>query len=308
MKDVKHKQFSVYKHTNLINGKVYIGITSKQPEQRWRNGLGYMGQGYFWKAIKKYSWDNFKHEVLLTELTQEEACDKEIELISFYKSNNSNFGYNLSSGGEQTHLGCKHNEETKIKMSNNHADFKGSKSTSSVKIICLDTLKIFDSIGEASRFLNTSVSGIHNVLKEKSKSCIGLHFVYLKDYDPNKEYDLSVGPNEETKIKISNSKKGKPSWNKGIPFSEESKLKMRNSKLGKVTSEETKKKLSIALMNNSNSKKIICVETREVFKSIADAGRILNLSFGNISSVCRGERKTTGGLHFKYYNNGDKNE
>lgn len=140
MKDVKNKRFSVYKHTNTINGKVYIGITSKKPEERWRNGLGYMSQGYIWNAIKKYGWDSFKSEIILSKLTEEEAYSKEIELISFYKSNDSNFGYNLSSGGENVHLGCKHSEETKIKMSNNHADFKGSKSTSSIKIICLDTL------------------------------------------------------------------------------------------------------------------------------------------------------------------------
>lgn len=289
MKDVKQKQFYVYKHTNNINGKVYIGITSKTPEQRWRNGLGYKGQPYFWKAIKKYGWDNFTHDVLLTKLTQEEACSKEIELISFYKSNNSNFGYNLSSGGEKIHLGCKHSEETKVKMSNNHADFKGSKSTSSVKIICLETLEIFDSIGDASRILSTGKSGIHNVLKGKAKSCVGLHFEYLKDYDQNKEYDLSVGPNEETRLKISNSKKGKPSWNKGVTFSEEVKLRMRDAKL-------------------QISKRVICVETGKIFKSVNHAGKELYLNVGNISLVCSGKRKTCSGLHFKYYNNGDKNE
>lgn len=288
MKDVKNKQFSVYKHTNTINGKVYIGITSKKPEERWRNGLGYMSQGYIWNAIKKYGWDSFKSEIILSKLTEEEAYSKEIELISFYKSNDSNFGYNLSSGGENVHLGCKHSEETKIKMSNNHADFKGSKSTSSIKIICLDTLEIFDSIGDASRILNISISGIHNVLKRKSKSYIGLHFEYLKDYNPNKIYDLSIGPNEETRIKISNSKKGKPSWNKGKNFSEETKLKMRKVKLG-------------------ISKSVICIETGEIFKSVNHAGKELCLNVGNISLVCSGKRKTCSGLHFKYYN-GDKNE
>ena len=111
MKNVDKKLFSVYKHTNLINGKVYIGITSKIPKRRWQNGTGYRTQQLFWRAIKKYGWDNFHSEVLFSNLSKEDACNKEIELISLYKSNNNNFGYNVSNGGESTRLGSKHSNE-----------------------------------------------------------------------------------------------------------------------------------------------------------------------------------------------------
>lgn len=95
----------VYKHTNKSNGKVYIGISSKSAEERWRNGEGYYSQEYFYNAIKKYGWDGFEHEVLLQNLSEEEARAKEIELIAFYKSNyrrwsNPTYGYNATDGGE----------------------------------------------------------------------------------------------------------------------------------------------------------------------------------------------------------------
>lgn len=54
----------VYMHTNNINGKRYIGI-SQNPKRRWKNGNGYKTQ-LFGKAINKYGWDNFTHEILFT--------------------------------------------------------------------------------------------------------------------------------------------------------------------------------------------------------------------------------------------------
>ena len=97
--------WSVYKHTNKTNGKVYIGITRTTIEKRWRNGEGYALQTYFYNAIRKYGWDGFEHEVLFEGLTEEEARTKEIELIAFYKSNYRRYnapilGYNATDGGE----------------------------------------------------------------------------------------------------------------------------------------------------------------------------------------------------------------
>lgn len=92
--------YCVYKHT-FPNNKVYIGITSLNPLRRWKqNGMGYKGQRFVFNAILKYGWDNIKHEILYSNLTKEEACQKEIELIAEYKSNNRKYGYNISIGGE----------------------------------------------------------------------------------------------------------------------------------------------------------------------------------------------------------------
>ena len=105
--------YYVYKHTSPSN-KIYIGITCQEPKSRWgSNGIGYKYHLYFYNAIKKYGWDNFKHEILFDELTKEEAEQKEIELISYYKSNQREYGYNRSIGGESGSKGYKYTEEQK---------------------------------------------------------------------------------------------------------------------------------------------------------------------------------------------------
>lgn len=106
-------KYIVYKHTNKINGKGYIGITRTSVELRWRSdGSGYRKCIKFYNAIKKYGWDNFKHEILYTGLSKEEACTLEIELISKYKKENNS--YNISGGGEGSGIMA---AETKLKLS-----------------------------------------------------------------------------------------------------------------------------------------------------------------------------------------------
>lgn len=90
--------YIVYKHTSP-SGKVYIGITSQTIQRRWRNGEGYKQCKYFYRAIEKYGWKYITHEIIENGLTRCEASEKEKYYISFYKSNNFKFGYNLDSGG-----------------------------------------------------------------------------------------------------------------------------------------------------------------------------------------------------------------
>ena len=111
--------FTVYLHRNKVNGKVYVGITSKAPERRWRNGFGYSDQSLFWKAIVKYGWDNFEHEILFENLTQDDAELLERLLISKYRSNEREFGYNLADGG-RVNKGYKLSDETRQRLSRSH--------------------------------------------------------------------------------------------------------------------------------------------------------------------------------------------
>jgi group I intron endonuclease len=105
------KKGIIYKTTNLINGKIYIGQDS-------RNDIKYLGSGTILKlAIESYGKENFIKETI-------EECDinllneREIYWISYFNSINISIGYNCTLGGE----GFKgnHSDSTKQKMRNSH--------------------------------------------------------------------------------------------------------------------------------------------------------------------------------------------
>lgn len=191
------KIYCVYKHTNTINGKVYIGKTcANPPEKRWRNdGSGYIQSPLFWNAIQKYGWDNFDHEIIVSNLTKEEANQMEKDCISKFQSNNREFGYNLTEGGEGTRLcgelhpryGMHLNEDTRNKISIAHKKLEKWK-------------------GE-----NNPNYGKHDFAQEGNP-------FYGKKHT------------EETKRKISEMRKGQPSPNKGKPMSSEQKAKLSKAK------------------------------------------------------------------------------
>lgn len=107
--------YTVYMHTSPC-GKVYIGITCRDVQRRWQNGRGYTysHNHHFEKAIEKYGWQNFTHEIIKTGLSKAEAEKMEIELIQQYDSTNPERGYNIRSGGA---AGSRLSEETKKRLS-----------------------------------------------------------------------------------------------------------------------------------------------------------------------------------------------
>lgn len=152
--------YSVYIHTNKMNGKKYVGITKQRPERRWQKGKGYDGT-YFGNAIAKYSWDGFTHEVIMSGLTKDEACDLEITLIKSLKTNNREYGYNVSEGGQTA-------ENLKSKYGLDHPNHKR------VKMIDAETgevIKTFDSQTSASQILGISRKAI-------TKACRGQIHTY----------------------------------------------------------------------------------------------------------------------------------
>ena len=150
--------YYVYMHEHRENGKKYIGITCQDPYKRWGNGKNYKKTSYFRNAVDKYGWDMFKHEILYTNLSKEEACIKEQELIKKYKTNDNKYGYNNSVGGEIGSKGCHWKKKNK--------KLKATKKTDKGKprvIVCVETKIEYPSLREASR-----LTGI-------SKTCISLN-------------------------------------------------------------------------------------------------------------------------------------
>ena len=107
------RRYTVYRHTSP-NGKSYIGITGRRVEERWAQGNGYRNNTYFSKAIKKYGWENFEHEILLEGLTKEEAELAERLFIGYWDLTNRDKGYNIEHGGNAV---GKVSNETKKKIS-----------------------------------------------------------------------------------------------------------------------------------------------------------------------------------------------
>lgn len=107
----------IYKATNTINGKCYIGKTIQALNVRISRHLWDAKNGgfYFHNAIKKYGIKNFKFEVI-KKLKNENCLNaSEIFFIQFYNSIYPN-GYNLTIGGQGV-SGYKHSEEYKKELS-----------------------------------------------------------------------------------------------------------------------------------------------------------------------------------------------
>lgn len=88
----------IYKITNIVNNKVYIGQTTKTVEARWKQHKhSSVSKKYaLYYAMRKYGIDNFKIETL-EQCDNKDLDEKEIEWIAFYNSYRE--GYNMTLGG-----------------------------------------------------------------------------------------------------------------------------------------------------------------------------------------------------------------
>lgn len=107
----------IYKATNIINNKVYIGQTVNTLEYRANQHLRETKSNkrkntYFHNAIQKYGFENFVFEKIDEASTIEELNQKESYWISKYNSTDKTFGYNLDSGGSN----CFKSDSTKRKI------------------------------------------------------------------------------------------------------------------------------------------------------------------------------------------------
>lgn len=226
-------EFTVYEHVNKINGKRYIGITSKAVQRRWRpDGSGYKNNPYFWHAIQKYGWDSFEHRILHQGLSEDEACRIEKALIAQYHSNDLVNGYNIADGGKYNVMP----QATRERLSR----------------------------------------------ERKGKNC-GAD-------NPNYGNHKLAGENNP---------------NYGKRHSEEVKRKMSENRKGKglhCFSEEHKRRIKEHHKGGADPKRVICLETGMIFKSINDAARYIGGSKKAISNCCRKipHYNTAKGYHWEF--------
>lgn len=183
----------IYKHTLVADcphkGWSYIGITKQTAEQRWKDGFGYTKQ-LFGKAIKKYGWDNFTHEILEDNIeTLELANKREKYWIAFfhtYINDDNAAGYNTTRGGDGTY-GYQHTEQAKEKMhlaklgQKHTAEYnaKLSKLTGQGAVICIETGKVYYSLGDA--FRQTNIRHIHECCHGARATAGGYHWAFAND-------------------------------------------------------------------------------------------------------------------------------
>lgn len=104
----------IYKITNLINGKIYIGKDTVSDKNYYGSGL------LIKRAINKHGIENFKKEILEECNNNDELCIREKYWIEKYNSTNSQIGYNISKGGDggDTISNNPNKEAIRLKISN----------------------------------------------------------------------------------------------------------------------------------------------------------------------------------------------
>lgn len=302
------RNYIVYCHV-FSNDKKYFGITCQGWKKRWgKGGIGYKGQ-LVYDAIEKYGWYNTKHYILFKNLTEEEAEQKEIELIARYNTTDRRYGYNVSAGGDTPLL-------------------TGANNPNSVKIVCINTEEVFDTINEAAIKYNLCSKCISDCCKGK-QSIAGNHpetgeRMIWQYYDewlaaPKKHIiDYTKTESEkrvvciETGIIYNNMVEAAKSINvKRSCISSVCRGKQRTSggyhwayydDYIKDPDKYNKLKHNNCNKPNNKPKRVLCVETNVIYNSITEAANSVGVYRTNVGGACRGEQKTAGGYHWKYIN------
>jgi group I intron endonuclease len=281
----------IYKTTNKLNGKIYIG-------QDRNNNPTYYGSGKkIQRAIKKYGKENFVKEILEECIDENHLNEREIYWIEYFNSRNRNIGYNISEGGKEG--------DRKI----GHDIFKSGIYNYWVKKYGEDIAnqKRNDQINK----LKLHIKNNGSVLTKK-----GRYVIWVEKYGEEVAADKLLN----WKLKISEYQQYK--LENGWKHSDETKQKISDSSIGKKLSEETKQKMrkpkpkgfsekisqiKKGVKLNKPSHKRKPVDQYDLFdnyiktwSSISEV--IKNLGILNVSNVCKGKALTAGGYKWKYKN------
>lgn len=187
----------IYKITNLVNKKIYIGLTTRPLDMRINEHLSNAHRTkcmLISRAILKYGRDNFEFEMIAEYKTKEELIEAEKYWIDFYSSNNLDIGYNLTTGGDggdiigtlpnkleiykkraDSNRGTKRSEDCRKRISDANPN-RGKKLSDEVKAKISNTLKGSKLSDETKVKISHALKGrIHTeeTKKKMSKNMLG---------------------------------------------------------------------------------------------------------------------------------------
>ena len=298
------ENWSVYQHTSP-SGKVYIGITS-DIKRRWAS-KGYYYQlkdTIFARAIRKYGWDNFIHEVLYTGLTLQQASDKEIELIQIQKQLNNS--YNITDGGQGY----------KGKHSKQHIQKRISSRISNNKTKILVINKNFEYIevfskSEADSYLGISKGVVSHVLNQPIGYTCKQH--YLMELPKDAGVDINKIKENIIEILLERHHIHPEKSKRTIPYkhSKETKQKISQSAKGGDMSKALLARIKNANYENVHQKAVIQYDLNNniinEFPSIEEANKFLEKTSKSINNCLANRAKTAFGYKWKYKEERDKN-
>lgn len=243
----------IYKTTNLLNDKIYIG-------KDYYNKPTYYGSGVLLlKAIKKYGKLNFKKKILEECNTKEELNKREIYWINYYNSRNKTIGYNIALGGDGQKAGTKLSQLTKNKISKSqtligyiekYGEEEGIiKYTNKIKNLSKCQQKRFKKRKERIK-ISKSVSGEKNGMYGKTHSIDTINKMKTKLKKKNKSLKEKKEISRKLSIKNSGEKNGM--FNKGYLIKGEKNGKAKTWKLIDNNKKEYIVKCLIQFTNNHN--------------------------------------------------------
>lgn len=265
----------IYKTTNLINGKVYIGQDSN-------NNPNYLGSGrLLQQAIEKYGINNFQKDVL-------EECDsktmldeREIYWIYFYNATNRYVGYNIALGGNGGDTISNH--PNKDIISKKHSKWMQENNPTKGRTRTKEEIQKWkESVGDKLKGENNPNYGKrHSKETKKKQSQLRKEWwSSLSDEEiielGNKISKANIG--KESPLKGTTNKKHSV-WMKennpmkGIKQSDEVRRKISESNIGKTKSEEHKRKISESLKGNKPGNMVKIEIDGIIYESLTDSSR-----------------------------------